>query len=66
MSSPRISYTPRHDASPEAEASALASVYRFVLDCRRAKKEAAEPRQAGSLGDARERIEHARTRTHST
>ena len=26
-----ITYTPRHDASTEAEVSALASVYKFVL-----------------------------------
>ena len=36
----RINYAPRPDATPEAELSALASVYRFVLDAR-AKKEAA-------------------------
>jgi hypothetical protein len=38
MSSPRITYTPRPDATPEAELDALANVYRFVLDCQ-AKKE---------------------------
>ena len=32
MSGMRIVYTPRPDATPEAERSALASVYRFVLD----------------------------------
>jgi hypothetical protein len=40
MDSSSITYTPRPDATPEAELSALASAYRFVLDCR-AKKEAA-------------------------
>jgi hypothetical protein len=40
MSRTRIEYAPRPDATPEAELSALAAVYRFVLDCR-AKKEAA-------------------------
>jgi hypothetical protein len=35
-----IHYTQRPDATPEAELGALASVYRFVLDCH-AKKEAA-------------------------
>jgi hypothetical protein len=38
MNSPRITYTARPDATPEAELNALAAVYRFVLDCR-AKKE---------------------------
>jgi hypothetical protein len=32
MSSPRITYTPRSDATPETEISTLANVYRFVLD----------------------------------
>lgn len=60
-----VAYAPRPDATPAAELSALAGVYRFVLDCR-AKKEAAGPRQAGDLEDARERIKDARTRHHST
>ncbi len=41
MSSPRVIYSPRPDATPEAEVSALAGVYRFILEesCY-AKKEA--------------------------
>jgi hypothetical protein len=35
-----IRYAQRPDATPKAELGALASAYRFVLDCR-AKKEAA-------------------------
>lgn len=31
MSEPRITYTPRPDATPEAEQSALAAVYRLVI-----------------------------------
>jgi hypothetical protein len=31
MSSPRITYTPRRDASPEVELDVLAAVYRYVL-----------------------------------
>ncbi len=42
MSSPRISYTPRLDATPEVELAALTACYRFILDCH-AKKVAAEP-----------------------
>lgn len=42
MSSPRITYSARPDATPEAELDALAAVYRFILDCR-VKKEAAQP-----------------------
>ena len=34
MSSPVISYTPRPDATPEAEISALSAVYSFILECR--------------------------------
>jgi hypothetical protein len=40
MTSPPIIYTPRPDATPEAELSTLINVYRFVLDCS-AKQEAA-------------------------
>ena len=38
MSSSRITYAPRPDATPEAELDALASVYRFVLDCGDARR----------------------------
>ena len=37
MDSPRITYTPRHDAMPEAELNTLVAVYCFLLD-RHAKK----------------------------
>jgi hypothetical protein len=40
VSAPRISYIPHPDATQEAELNALASVYRFILNCR-AKKNAA-------------------------
>lgn len=40
MSSSRITYFSRLDATPDAELSALATAYRFILDCN-AKKEAA-------------------------
>ena len=43
MSSSRITYAPRTDTTPEAEISALANVYKFVLDCRK-KKAAPESR----------------------
>ena len=42
MDSPRMTYTPRPDATSEAELNVLASVYRFILDCH-AMKMAAEP-----------------------
>jgi hypothetical protein len=38
MSSPRITYTSRPDATPEAESNVLANVYRFILDCHAKKK----------------------------
>ena len=38
MSSPRIFYTPRPDATPEAELDTLASVYSFVLRCGEARR----------------------------
>ena len=43
MSSPRITYTPRSDATPEAELPTLANVYKFVLDCQRNKEAATSP-----------------------
>jgi hypothetical protein len=43
-----ITYRPRENTTPEAEISALANVYKFVLDCRK-KKAAPESR----LDDAR-------------
>ena len=42
MNSPRITFTPRADATAEAELNVLANLYRFILDCH-AKKIAAEP-----------------------
>jgi hypothetical protein len=42
VNSPRFTYTSRPDATPEAELSALAAVYRFILDSH-AKKMATEP-----------------------
>jgi hypothetical protein len=39
-----ITYTPRPDATPEGERSALAAAYRFILD-RHDKKNAAEHSQ---------------------
>jgi hypothetical protein len=33
MNSVRITYEPCTDTEPEADLSALANVYRFVLDC---------------------------------
>jgi hypothetical protein len=40
MNSPRITYTPRPDATPEGELSALSAVYKFILDCHERKKAA--------------------------
>ncbi len=64
MNSPAITYAPRPDATPELEISVLAAAYRFVLET--ADKEAAGPRQADDLTDARERIEDAGTQDHCT
>ncbi len=38
MNSPRITYTSRPDATPEAELNVLANVYRFILGCHAKKK----------------------------
>jgi hypothetical protein len=31
MDSPRITYTPRHDAMPEDELNALVAIYRLII-----------------------------------
>ena len=59
---PGIAYAARPDAIPQAEISALANIYKFVLDCR-AKKEAA-PRQ--SRPDDARKDQDAGTYTHCT
>lgn len=33
MTSARITYSPREDASPESELDTLAAVYAFILQC---------------------------------
>ena len=49
MSSPRVTYVPRPDATPEVELDALASVYRFVLDCGDARRAEKMEKAAGRL-----------------
>ena len=44
MSEPCIVYTQRSDVAPEAETSALAAVYRFIIDCRTKVEAAPESR----------------------
>ena len=39
MSCVRITYTPRHDATPELELDALAAIYRFIHFERSARNE---------------------------
>ncbi len=55
MGSCRITYAHRLEAPPEAEISALASVYEFVLACH-AKKEAVPDRRPN---DEKERFRNA-------
>lgn len=44
MGEPQVTYSPRPDATPEAERSALAAVYRFLLfESNSAKQKAVEP-----------------------
>jgi hypothetical protein len=43
MNSARITYTPRPDATPEAELNALTTVYKFVLSKSNASQKAVEP-----------------------
>jgi hypothetical protein len=59
VNSARINYTPRTDATPEAELNALAAVYKLVLNCHD-KKKAAEHSQPSGPDDA-EDLENDRT-----
>ena len=61
MSSSRITYVACADATPEGEVSALANIYKFVLDSH-TKNEATCP---GSPDDAR-KDQDAGTYTHCT
>ena len=63
MSSPRISYTPRLDATPEVELAALTACYRFILDSH-AKKIAAEPDSCNDAAIVRntEEVSHVEQR----
>ena len=38
MSSPRITYTPRPDAPPEAQVSVLASIYKLAINSHAKKR----------------------------
>ena len=62
MSESSIAYATRPDASPQAELSTLANVYKFVLDCH-AKKEATRP---GSPDDAKEIKDDSRHQHRNT
>ena len=54
MGSPRIIYTPRSDATPESEVSALAAIYKFILTKQRAAHPAA-PNDAMKKGSSDDR-----------
>ena len=43
MGDVQLTYTPRPDATPEAELSALAAVYKLVLESKKAAEPAPEP-----------------------
>ena len=45
---PRLLYTPLHDAGPKGELSALAHIYRFILDASAKKNPAAGPSERGN------------------
>lgn len=46
----RITYYPREDATPQAEAATLASIYRFVLDTAQQKAAACTPDNGPDAG----------------
>lgn len=56
MSSPRISYSPRPDATPEDEINALAACYRIILDSHAKKNAAGEPITNGDDTEGSENV----------
>jgi hypothetical protein len=59
--SPHIHYSPRPDTSPEAEATVLCAVYKFIIDCHAKKEAAPESRPEDARKD-----QDARTYPHCT
>jgi hypothetical protein len=63
VADPAVTYATRPDATPEAELSALAAIYRLVIDSANERDRSRD--KSGSV-DARERIEDARTQEKYT
>ncbi len=63
MDKPAITYTPRPDVGDEAEISALANVYAFVLQKHQERQRATRP---GGPEDARKESNHAGTYSNCT
>ena len=63
MSAPRFTYLPRPNATQEAQLNALASIYRFILDCR-AKNNAVGV--TSTNGDDAKGSKHDRARQKNT
>jgi hypothetical protein len=61
MNSPRITYTPRPETTPEAGLNVLASVYRFILfESNGPSKKVAESAPEPSNRDAAARVRNKR------
>jgi hypothetical protein len=60
VSEARITYTPRRDATPEAELNALAAAYHFILFESQSAKKAAHP---GGPEDPERRSDEIRAKT---
>jgi hypothetical protein len=56
MSSSRIYYATRPDATPEVEISALANVYRLILDSKKAAPSSGPDDVKGSRNDSRRKV----------
>jgi hypothetical protein len=55
IATPRVTYVPRRDATPETEISALASVYAFILQSQREKQKGG----AATAPDARKETDES-------
>ncbi len=62
MSSVRITYAPRTDTEPEAELSALANVYRLILDCSAKRPFPRQSRRSDAILRNAEGVSHVNRR----
>ncbi len=64
MSSARIAYVPRPDATPKGEIAVLADIYAFVLKCGEARR--AEEKRKGGAPNTADDAKEIKDEVHAT